>query len=250
MSSIKQYIFDLEKQAKSDWIQEKLGDFDADESSPGWSELEQEYASIMESKEAEAEYLWYLENSYSHFYEKLRNELNSLHKVLKGAFSQSTEQVVLKMSYVHAVTILESFISDYIKTLIVKNDYLLNNLLNSESISNKKLNFGEQRFALKDVYNSKTGVVGITLEELSKVSFHNITHVTVILKAMFNSDFQYSTRDIGMVGNLRHDFVHRNGVDKNGKEIVLQVSDVLSAIETIDVFAGELHSFVIAELNA
>ncbi|WP_158001830.1 hypothetical protein [Vibrio parahaemolyticus] len=39
MSSIKEYIFDLEEQAKSDWIQEKLGDFDADESSPGWSEL-------------------------------------------------------------------------------------------------------------------------------------------------------------------------------------------------------------------
>ncbi|EKF9277672.1 hypothetical protein O1B68_003468, partial [Vibrio cholerae] len=109
---------------------------------------------------------------------------------------------------------------------------------------------GELRFTLKDIYNSKTGVTGIVLEELSKVSFHNISHVTIILKAMFNSDFRYRTRSIGAVANLRHDFIHRNGVDTDGKVIILQTSDVLNAIETIDNFADELHRFIIDALNA
>ncbi|EHD2281068.1 hypothetical protein JRK33_001990 [Vibrio cholerae] len=250
MSSIKDHIFDLEEQAKIDWIQEQMEDCDADENSPGWYELEEEYASIMEGQDAEAEYQWYLKNSYSHFYENLRTELENLHKVLNSAFSKGTEQVVLRMSYVHAVTILETFISDYVKTLIVKNENLLSNLLNSQSIANKKLNIGELRFTLKDIYNSKTGVTGIVLEELSKVSFHNISHVTIILKAMFNSDFRYRTRSIGAIANLRHDFIHRNGVDTDGKVIILQTSDVLNAIETIDNFADELHRFIIDALNA
>lgn len=219
MSSVKEYLLDLQEHAKTYWIQHRLGDDEADENTPGWAELEEEYAEIQEEKEREAEYQWYLENTYSVFYDQFNNELLDLKNVLKGGYSTETEEVILKMSYVHAVTILESFIGDYLKALLVDQDHLLNNLINSKSITNKNLNFGEGKYSLKDIYNSKSGIIGIVLNNLSKVSFHNINHVKILLKAIFNSDFKFETKEVGNIMSLRHHFVHRNGKDDKGNKI-------------------------------
>ncbi|NAW83216.1 hypothetical protein CAG69_14365, partial [Vibrio sp. V43_P6S15P86] len=140
MSSIKEHMYDLEAQRAELWIRDHLEDEVLDESSSEWQQLEREYYDMKQAEadaaEWQAEIDWLVRNGSSELHHEFTEQLDSLRKMAQSNLNQSngfgnfsTNKLVINMTYAYAVTLLEAFLGDTLKTLINENDKLLKNAI-------------------------------------------------------------------------------------------------------------------------
>ncbi|WP_313308868.1 HEPN domain-containing protein [Stutzerimonas nitrititolerans] len=229
---------EMQEDEKSNWIREQLGDELADEDTEGWDELSIQYdymrESLQESADVEAEFQWYKQHSYSQMHETFNNNINDLKDLLSIDISFQHENIYYKMVFAHAVTLLESFLADTVKSLVVSNDeYLQNAIKNVDELKNKK-------FGLADL-NQKEGVVGLVLKELSDILYHNIPKVVRVLTGILNCSINVDQKEVCRITSVRHDIVHRNGKTVEGDIIDLDFEAVFQAINDVEKFVLALQ---------
>lgn len=245
MGSTKEHWFELQEQLMIDWIQNYLSDPEADENTEGWEAAISLYAGIQEEMagraELEAEYQWHWETSYLKYFEMFLSEIENTKQILNGV--ESSNQAMLKMVCSHSITVLESYLGDYIKCLIIKEPEYLNNFIENDDLAKAK-------YSLRDFHKEEHGVVGLVLKSFNKTSFHNVKQVVNIFNAMFACKLDMDISDISKAIDLRHDLIHRNGKSINGHEIVLNVNIATEFIKIVEDFARELQSKVTDEINS
>jgi hypothetical protein len=239
MGSTKEYWMEMQEDEKSDWIREQLGDEFADEDTEGWDELSSQYNDMQEhlreSADLEAEFRWYKQHSYSEMHECFNNNIDDLKDLLRNNISLQYEDTYYKMVFAHAVTLLESFLSDTVKSLVVSNkECLANAIINIEELKKKK-------FSLTEFTNQKDGVIGLVLKELSEILYHNIPKVIKILEAILGCSITVDQKKVCYITSVRHDVVHRNGKTVEGRIIDLDIDTVVQSIENIEQFVLALQ---------
>ncbi|TBU75830.1 hypothetical protein DNK06_17870 [Pseudomonas daroniae] len=237
MGSMKEHLFELESERRAEWIRGRLGNPDADEYTPGWEELEAEYADMLAWLDEEAEYRWLERHSYNRLYSDFVHEIAIATSLLQLGQGQVHAYTVNKMVYVHAVTLLETFIGTTVRTLVVSTPQFMASMVANVDELN-----GKQKYTLKQIAQHPKGVSGVILSVLSNLTFHNPATIRNVLHAMIGK--RAEGLDLGPFSSIcetRHDIVHRNGKTIDDETIPLEAKEVQHSLSQISRLAQEIR---------
>ncbi|MEZ8088283.1 MULTISPECIES: hypothetical protein [unclassified Vibrio] len=247
MSTIKEHLLDVQSQRADEWIRERAADPELDENSEEYEYLADEYSAyqdhLWDEAEWQAELKWLTENGSSNIHNIFMTELDAL-KVLAESNQANKTKVVfilhsdmaVKMSYAHAVTLLESFLGDTLKSIISQNDCFLKNAIEKFKIF--------KNVKLSELIKTDLNINSLVNMYLSDVLFHNIPNVIEMYEQVLGVHLDINISKIVKITKLRHDIVHRNGRSIDGSAINLQYTDFSEAIEDIRTFSYELQKVI------
>jgi hypothetical protein len=191
---------------------------------------------------------WFKENNSSYIHDTFIRELNALKVMAESNFSESKfvfmlhSNISIKMYYAYAVTLLESFLGDTLKSIISENEVFLKNAISKLRIL-EKVKFTE---LIDTDLNIKSVVIKYVSEEL----FHNIPKVTVMYGQVLASEINIDIANVVSITKLRHDIVHRNGRNIDGSPINICAEDFMKAVKDIEKFANSLQIIINEKLAA
>jgi hypothetical protein len=247
MSSIKNHWFDTQEAKKEEWIRDRIEDEEMDEYSDEWQELSDEYDDIEEESrnqaELEEELHWLETRTYTDEYVKFNKEISKLKEMLDKIVTFEFKDTICKMSYAHSVTLLESYLGDTLKLLILKYPKFLDNAI--KNVDGLK----KARFSLTQIHESPNGIISFVLPEISRYLYHNIPKVINIYEAVLGCKLKLDISAVDSITNIRHDIVHRDAKTQDGN--VLNIDDFVAkkAVTDIEVFVKELQKKIYEIIN-
>jgi len=233
----------MENEAMYEWIEDNYGDDAGEEGSDEWNDAVQAFEDFCENQarlEHEAweqdEYDYYLYLTLNDVDKIFDQEVSNLKQLLKNSHADLNSPTFCKMIYAHAVTILEVYLEDMVKALIVSNETFLKN-----TIKNVKP-FSDSRFKLGDISLEQDGIKKFVLRKLSENLFHDIPKAIKIISGIIESKLSVNIENICAITATRHDIVHRNGKNKEGVALVIDEAAADLSIKTVESFAKELRN--------
>ena len=239
-----------------EWIEENFGDDANPDDEESWSEAVDAYGEYIEHlREREAyenaadEYHYYIHLTLENADERFSSEHARLLKMIGDlSVEKSESDMFYRMCYAQAVTIFEVYMEDMAKSLISRDDEFLSNYLrNSKALSGKK-------YSLKDMYSDGASIEQeLSLESLRKYAikdisnmlYHNINNVINTFSSILDRDVKVEKSNIVRVFQTRHDVVHRNGVNVNGKTHDIGQASVTEAMAILLNVANAIYSEII-----
>ncbi|MDR5907589.1 hypothetical protein [Franzmannia qiaohouensis] len=232
-----------ENEPMYEWIEENYGEDAGEEGSEIWNEAVKAFEEHCEEQQRlEEEAYWQDEYDYYIFLTLkdadiiFTKDLSELRSMLTTNSAMSANHTYLKMVLAHAVTILEVYLEDIVKSLIISNDSHLAN-----TIKNVKP-FCDTSFKLSEISIEKDGIKKFVIGKLSDSLYHDIPKVIKILSGIIGRKIDISIKDVCRVTIIRHDIVHRNGKGKDGNHIEITLPFVLDALTSIESFARDLRA--------
>lgn len=243
MGRVKEEWMDyLQSEAMCDWIEDNYGDDVGEVGSDSWNAAVQAFEDYCENQlwleeemSRQDEYDYYLTLTLKDADLILQTDLAELKAMLVGTSNDVSNQTYCKMVYAHAVTILEVYLEDIVKALIMSNEEYLGN-----AIKNVRP-FCDTKFKLNDISLDNGGIKKFVLGKLSDNLFHDIPKVLKILSGVIEKGIVVDMNDVCKVTSTRHDIVHRNGKNKDGKILVIDASVTLKAVEAVETFTNHLR---------
>lgn len=233
-------MIEMQNERADEWIRERLEDADADEESEEYQELAIEYSNLQdylaEKAEFEAELQWLKENGSSVIHKNFLEELEELKNIEEKTPTKRT-YLINRMTYSYAVTLLEAFLGDTVKSLINENENFFTNSMQIEELKKAK-------YTLEELSKSEVNVKGLAVKELSNILYHNMPKVKRIFELIINKKIRIDISELDKIIKVRHDIVHRNGRTKEGELIHLSRDDILEMISHIEKFSKELQLFI------
>lgn len=166
-------------------------------------------------------------NFYSNFNENIQN-INNL--VDQKDFNRDINNMILKMSYLHLITCLETYLSDA----------LINTVKNDKNFQRKVIEtdpqFENDSRSTKKLFTIFLNIEDFVINHLSNHIFHNLSKISIIYQNVLDVSFPEEMGDIYRAIYIRHDLVHRNGKTKKGKLIEIRKKDVIALADSVDVF--------------
>lgn len=254
MGLVKQYwIEQQELQPMYEWIEENYGVLDPDENEQEWEEAVNEYNEYLDQIQAQEayehaaeEYDYYIHLTLREADERFSSDYSLLLELVKNN-RNNADLLLNKMCYAHAVTLFEVYMEDITKSLIVRDDgFLMSFLRNSNAIASKKYSLKDflvNKDALEkelDIQELRTNAISA----LSNILYHDIDKVVNALESMVDRDFEFDKTGLKRVVHIRHDIVHRNGINKDGVAHAIDQSAVLEAMATLKSGAEKLRSII------
>lgn len=249
MGSVKRYIEQVEaEEAMYDWISERLGS-GFEEGDPEWEEMKEEYL----SRHRFDDYLW---NDEFYDDEVIRLTADTLAfslfnmqmSTLKEELPDDPSDSTIKMTYSYSMTLMETCLGDMIKSLILSDEYYLKNAINNVD------ELGKMKLPLKEVYLNPDIVKKVVIKTFSDYLYHNVEKIVPVYSAVLGEktpkDVSDKMAEIIEITKIRHDIVHRNGVDKEGNARSLTLQVLLNDMNVIYEFVRSLsNSIDAAESN-
>lgn len=218
MGRMSDLMIEMANESADDWIRERLQDKNADEDSEEYRDLADQYYSLQEylheQTELEFEIKWLKENGSSEIHRNFLEELNELKKIISIKDSVNKPYLILRMAYSYAITLLETFLSDSIKSLVTNEDKFFKNALKVDELSKAK--YSLEFLALNDV-NAKS----LAVKELSNILYHNIPKVIRTYEVVLGKRINIDMSQVNAITKIRHDIVHRNGKTQDGMMIYI-----------------------------
>ncbi len=229
----------MEEARAESWIRERLEDENSDEESEEWLELQKDYYNLQEylaeQAEFEEELQWLHDNGTSLIHRNFISNIDELEEFVASLFADESKVMIYKMSYAYAVTLLESFLGDTLKSLVSKSDKLFKNAIS------KVDDLKKAKYSLEDLMNNEISVKGLAIMKLSDILFHNIQKVIKTYEAVLGVSIDIEKDEVIEIMKIRHDIVHRNGKTKDGNNIVISEEDIMKMFVSIKIFAEKLQ---------
>jgi hypothetical protein len=195
------------------------------ETTINWSEDDDELAWVMQSTVQ-------LEN-----FQKIMTDVVQL---LRAGIVIPNMSTLYNMAYAQVVTAVEAYLSGIFIHTVVNSPPLMRKLIETDPELSKR------PLVLKDIFEQWDGLQLLVATYLQDLIFHNLEKIKPMYKSVLGIEF-------GEVGwlfkavKLRHDCVHRNGVDKSGKPtgidypvIETLIKQCVALLSRIDQEAGKL----------
>lgn len=159
--------------------------------------------------------------------------LKSLNDVdLKNPKLQKT---LLRQIYSSVISCLEDYLSStLIKEVLNKEEYFKNFVKTNPKIK-------ERKFSLNDIYEELDKITDIVKKELVEVIYHDLPKVRNMYQDSLKIEFP-EIADLMLIIKTRHDMVHRNGKDKDGKIIKITESTIDDIIDLVGDFVMDLET--------
>jgi len=238
MSGIKDHLFEVQEERADKWIRKRLVNKEANEDSEEYQELASEYWNLQEylkeQSEFEAELEWLKETGSSIHHKRFIDQLLVLTNLVKND-DVDAPYMIYKMSYIYAVTLLESYLGDTAKSLISESDeYFKNSILKVDELK-------KARYSLEFLADNQIDARGIAVKELSKILYHSIPKVKRVFESILNTSLDVDIKEVVKIVDIRHDIAHRNGYTKEGGCIPLTKDIVLEMISEIEKFSNVIQ---------
>lgn len=241
----------MEYEEMRQWIREKFAiplDVKIQEDMPAWHAMVEAYNDERDSEIYDAYMQWLEEHPHEDIYDSFTSSFKGLVGIVEKEskkFSILYDPTILKMAYVHSVTLFEAMVGDMVKSAIMKRPYLMSRMgCSIEDLSKVK------KYSLKDVFAHAGGVNGIVLDVLASLTFHNVETTKKIIDILCPKGVpELNLKEMKGIIEKRHDFVHRNGrmLNDNLREINREM--VLKDMEIVEEFANEVYQRISGAMN-
>lgn len=251
MSRAKELMFDLENKKMHQWMHETFSipsDQEIEEDTPEWDVMVEAYQDKMDGEIYDAYMQWLEDHPHEDIYDSFTSSFKGLVGIVEKEskeFSLLYDPTILKMTYVHSVTLFEAMVGDMVKSAIMKRPYLMSRMgCSIEDLSKVK------KYSLKDVFAHAGGVNGIVLDVLASLTFHNVETTKKIIDILCPKGVpELNLKEMKGIIEKRHDFVHRNGrmLNDNLREINREM--VLKDMSIVEEFANEVYQRISGAMN-
>lgn len=194
--------------------------------------LDQAYAEDIESDTYKIPANSKVEEYRSVHYKTFSKNLEELRKILSSN-NLDDNSMLLKMTYVHTITLMEAYLSDTLIDNSEKDAFLQKSVEGNTDLKNQTFPMNEiyKRFA--NVKQALKGVLlGVIYHDLGKVIKLYQAHLGVLL--FEDKDGKDPNRMLFGAVKMRHNFVHRNGKDKNGNTTTVTLDNVKHLMTVVD----------------
>ena len=124
-----------------------------------------------------------------------------------------------KLLYANLITSMEAYLSDTLIKYVTETDEYLRKFTETYKP------FKNQTFTTDDIFNRMDHLKDIVKGELRGLMYHNLPKIKPIFMDSMGIDIGV-IKDLYKAVLIRHDIVHRNGKDKEGKEHVITKENV------------------------
>ena len=212
MGCMKEYMQDLEAERFDEWLEENYPDVNPN--SEEWEQAANLYCWEQEAMADQAQW----EHEHGLFVASLNNvHLRYIHakeelKKLYTLLDKEQPELVYRMSFVHAVTVMEAYLM-YCARALLEHDWPLKRFLNEYYLKSAP------KVTNKDKTAARTMDVELfrpaARNYVSRMTFHNVKTIERYFGAVLHIPPVWPTEPLGIISDWRNDLVHRNGVDEH-----------------------------------
>ncbi|HFF9520081.1 TPA: HEPN domain-containing protein [Serratia marcescens] len=251
MGLVKSLLDDMQEERKEEWIREHLGldeDSELDELSIEYGEAEFQFHEYQDHLADEAAYQFELEEEQEMEIEWLKknphldifkNYSSALEAVL-SLNSIENNETLIKMQVAYSVTILESCLSEMLKSVVLSSDRYIRN-----AVSHVK-GLNDTTVSLKEILDDGSIIEKRVMNFFSDILYHQIPKVLNIYEVVLQAKQPKENRlgELVKLIKLRHDIVHRDGKTIEGKRIPLTSNDVDNSVNLVRVFLTIVSGYI------
>lgn len=231
MSSTKEHMMDLEAERFEAWAAENHPDV-----SSGTTEWEQicnyynwEQEALADQAQWDHEHGLFVAslNNVQQRYRHANQELKKLYALL----DKEQPELVYRMSFVHAVTVMEAYLL-YCARALLEHDWPLKRFrdeyyLKSDIKGVKKTD----RQAARGMELSLFRPAAINC--VSSMTFHNVKSIERYFGAVLHIPPVWPVKPLCIIADWRNDLVHRNGVDEHDEPRVISALQLQNALQKV-----------------
>lgn len=170
-----------------------------------------------------------------------------------GKFTQSIEEIKIlletdvedvvqpvfhRMLFVNIITAMETYLSDVFISTVVPNDDLTRKLVESTP------DFQQEKIPLSEVFKGMEEIEDRVTTYLADLVWHRLDRVKPMYSHTLNIEFPGDIGDIHRAILTRHDIVHRNGVTRDGIDILITKAQIEELVEKVREFIAHLDEQV------
>lgn len=174
----------------------------------------------------------------SEYYKKYKFSSENTRKLIHlDEIENNLKILINKQVYISIITNMETFLSEAFITIIFSDEKYIKNFVSSFP------NYQDEKIKLSEIFIKMDTIRSRIRNSLLDIIYHNLP----VVKNMYQSTFEITFPDISNITKYvltRHDLVHRNGKNREGKEIKFNTRDLVSAIDEIDLFISELNDLL------
>lgn len=135
------------------------------------------------------------------------------------SLDEEMKSYLYKLLYANLITSMEAYLSDTLIKYVTENDEYLRKFTETYKP------FKNQTFTTDDIFNRMDHLKDIVKGELRELMYHNLPKIKPIFKDSLGIDIGV-IKDLCKAVLIRHDIVHRNGKNKEGKVHVITKENV------------------------
>lgn len=175
-------------------------------------------------------------------YEELASSISSVRKLLKQDVSQNLLETYHAMLFTQVITIMETYLGDRIAQFALHNAKYKRRFW--KTIHSSK--GSEVKIKTSEIFERFENIDADISEKLGNIAWHNLERIKPIYVGTLGIDFgEFSHLRLATI--KRHDFVHRNGRDKEGYETSVQKQDVRDLADAVDIFAQKIEAEIASQ---
>jgi len=179
----------------------------------------------------------------SEYLETFNQNLNDILQLLEVKLADpSLVKVFYRQLYVSVIGTMETYLSDAFINTVFKSKNNLKKFFKSFK------NFDNQKIPVSKLYDFEENAEKYARKALIDVIYHHLPKVSNMYKSTFGIEFP-EIEEIQKAILKRHDFVHRNGKDKEGNEVRIDSLEVQSLVNEIRNFISEIDDKLIEKAS-
>lgn len=242
MSSIKEYLMEVQDLRRERWIEEIYGDLDPE--SDEWQDAAGQYSDWLDDVAEQAERRWFQDslNDLDARYIHAVHELDELHELCESV----SGGIVYRLGYVHTVTVMEAFLMYSARALLNDDAHLEHFYASLSKIPHLKGKLKKCHQAVQDEYKDMQGDSVVLTETdvrrlsaqrcISEQTFHNVDNLTKYFDAVLKSPRDWPVDTLRSIVATRQDLVHRNGVSACDEPVSINVWQLDRALTVVREF--------------
>lgn len=173
-------------------------------------------------------------SSNTEFFQTFNEDLDNILKLLEIEPTDETlKKLFHRQLYSSVIGIMETYLSDaFINTVFKSKD-------NLKKFYKTFKGFDKQTIAMSAFFEFEEKVESVAKKAMLDVIYHHLPKVSEMYKDTFDVKFP-KIGEIYKAVLKRHDFVHRNGKDKDGNVVIVDSTMINKLVEDVRTFVAEI----------
>lgn len=245
MGSMKDLMMDIESERFDEWLAENYPDVVA--GSEEWEQVANLYCWEQEALAEQAQW----EHEHGLFVASLNNvhqrylHANQELKKLYALLNNDQPELVYRMSFVHAVTVMEAYLM-YCARALLEHDWPLERYFEEYYLPFARADKKEKQAARKMPLSSFRHVAR---NVVANMTFHNVKTIERYFGAVLHIPPVWPTEPLGIIADWRNDLVHRNGVDEHDVPRAISAQQLQNTLQRVSDLIEAAHQSLCLEVD-
>lgn len=159
------------------------------------------------------------EDSNEYVDEYVKDTINALNEINTSPLSSEVRGLLYRVLYANLISCMEAYLGNQFKRMIFLDEHI------KQCFVEKYPVFCKEKIPLSKLFDIIRNIDARIKEELNKIIYHRLDCVKKLYKDILDIDLGDISTLMKSV-SIRHDIVHRNGVNKDGEEHHINEGDV------------------------